>query len=291
MGLFKRKSKMKAGFAQAGVPVARHELACTLTEAQAAAQRIGFPVVIKPDKGVGASSTFRADNPRDLEDFFRAHPSPSEFILEEFIDGRIVTFDGLTDQDGKVVFYTSHEYSHGVMDIVNFRLNHYYLSVRQVPEDIDRIGHRCVDTFGVRESFFHFEFFRCPDERLVAIELNKRPPGGPTLDMMNYANDFDIYREYANVVVSNRFDAAYERPYFCCYAGRRLDRAYAHSHDDILTAWGHLIVHHEAIDPLSRVAMCDYGYIFRSPQRDEIDRVAAFIHAPGVEDLGWIGHL
>lgn len=111
----------------------------------------------------------------------------------------------------------------------------------------------------------------------MALEVNMRPPGGLTTDMFNYANDIDIYREWANVVVNNRFDASYSRPYHCCYIGRKSHRHYAHELPQILARFGHCICHHEAIHSIFRAAIGDYGYLVRSPELDEVRQAAAFI--------------
>ena len=54
-----------------------------------------------------------------------------------------------------------------------------------------------------------------------------------TLDMWNYSNDFDIFREYANIVKDNLFEAEILRPYNVVYISRKANQTYAHSIDDI----------------------------------------------------------
>jgi len=107
---------------------------------------------------------------------------------------------------------------------------------------------------------------------IVALEVNMRPPGGLTTDMFNYANDIDIYHEWANVVVNNRFDSRFSWPYYCGYIGRKSNKPYAHSHKEILARFGQRIVHHEPISGVFSAALGDYGYLVRSPDLDEIRR-------------------
>jgi biotin carboxylase len=234
-------------------------------------------VVAKPDGGVGAAATFKIQDHAELESFFGQKPDVA-YIMEEFVEGDICTFDGLTDRDGNLVFYTSHVYSQGIMETVNEALDVYYYSEREIPRDLEEIGRRTVRAFDVRERFFHFEFFRTrEDRRLVALEVNMRPPGGLTTDMFNYANDIDVYREWANVVVFNRFTADYSRPYHCCYVGRRWRKHYAHPHEEILRVLGPRLVHHEQINSAFGVALGDYGYLVRSPDLDEVHAMARHI--------------
>jgi biotin carboxylase len=271
------KSRMKRIFEKAGVAVARGETVTTLAQARRFVQEVGYPIVAKPDSGVGAAATFKIHSAEELSGFFAQKPDV-DYILEEFIEGKICTFDGLTDRDGNPVFYTSHQYSQGIMETVNDQLDIYYYSSREIPRDLEKIGRRTLKAFNVRERFFHFEFFRTePDGQLVGLEVNMRPPGGLTMDMFNYANDIDMYKEWANVVVFNRFTADYARPYHCCYVGRRFQNAYRHSHEEILSALGHLIAHHERINSTFGVALGDYGYLLRSPNIEEIHAVARSI--------------
>ncbi len=269
MEAMKRKSAMKARFTQAGIRVARGRLAATQAEGLALIEETGFPVVAKPDSGVGANKTYKLTSREELEAFFRDKP-PVEYFLEEFVNGTIVTFDGLVDQDGRIVFSSSMQYSDGVMDMVNLGQDFWYWMVREIPADLAAAGQRLVDVYGLRERFFHFEFFRQADGGLVGLEVNMRPPGGLTTDMWNYANDMDIYCEYANVVVSNRFVGPAERPYFCAYVGRRRNKAYRRTPEEARAAFPKNIVHHEPISGIFASAIGDYGILVRTPEEAEM---------------------
>lgn len=273
------KARMKLGFQKAGVAVARGAVVSTLTEAQRFAAEIGFPAVLKPDRGVGAASTFRVNDPQELERVF-TEKLPVNYIMEEFIQGVIHSFDGLTDREGNIVFCTSHIFSQGIMETVNEDGDIFYYSQRKIPADLEAAGRAAVRAFDIREKFFHLEFFRTvPDGRIVAIEVNMRPPGGLTMDMFNYANDIDLYREWANIVVHNQFSATYDRPYHCAYIGRKSRKSYAHNHDAIMGAYGGMIVHHEPINSVFSAALGDFGYLARSPNLEELQALGQFVQA------------
>ncbi|MDO9086496.1 MAG: ATP-grasp domain-containing protein [Anaerolineaceae bacterium] len=273
----KQKSLMKELYQQAGIPVARGKVLRDEEQARQFLKEVGTPVVAKPDKGVGAMATYKIYCAADLKNFFDTKPAV-DYIFEEFIQGQIISFDGLTDQDGEIVFYTSHAYSQGVMETVNEDLHIFYHSLQEVPEDLREIGFRTVQTFDVRARFFHLEYFRTPDGRIVALEVNMRPPGGLTTDMYNYANDIDIYAEYANMIAYNRFEAEVTRSYFCGYIGRKNHIRYALAHQDILYHFGDILVHHEPMTTIMRGALGDYAYIMRSPDLDHIVAAAHAIH-------------
>jgi hypothetical protein len=274
----KRKSAMKEVYRAAGVRVARGAVVRTLAEARRLVAETGYPVVAKPDVGVGAMATYRIENDGDLVRFFGEKP-PVDYILEEFIHGRIFSFDGLADRDGNLVFHTAHAYSQGIMETVNEDNHVFYYSLREIPADLEEAGRRTARAFDVRERFFHLEFFR--DDRdggITALEVNIRPPGGLTTDMFNYANDIDVYREWARVVARNEFAASWSRPYHCGYIGRKWSKRYAHSHEEILRAFGRLVAHHEEMNSIFRQAIGDYGYLVRSKDVEEVLAAARYIH-------------
>ena len=88
-----------------------------LGEATEFIKETGYPLVAKPDVGVGAAATYKIHNENELKAFFDTKP-PVDYLMEEFIKGRICTFDGLTDREGNAVFLNSLEYSAGVMETV-----------------------------------------------------------------------------------------------------------------------------------------------------------------------------
>jgi hypothetical protein len=96
--------------------------------------------------------------------------------------------------------------------------------------------------------------------------------------MFNYANDFDLYREWANVVVHGRFDAAVTRSYNVAYVSRRDRRHYAMSHQDVLREFGDLIVQEARMDAVIAVAMGDHGYVLRHPEAEPLLDAAKRIH-------------
>jgi hypothetical protein len=274
----RQKSKMKKIFSGAGVPVAPGAVVRTMDEARALVDRIGYPVVAKPDAGVGALDTFRLDSDADLERFFNTKPAV-DYILERFVRGTITSFDGLTDRQGAPVFWTSHVFSQGIMETVNEGRHLYYYSLREIPPVLEDLGRRCLRAFNVRERFFHIEFFDTGDGRFTALEVNMRPPGGFTTDMFNYACDIDVYRIWAELLVHGRTPQTFERKYHCCYASRKAGKPYVHNHDAILARWGHRICQVDRVPGVFSSALGEMGYIFRTPDLEEMNAIVAWIHA------------
>jgi len=274
----KRKSLMKETFKKANVPVAAGKVVRTLPEARRLIKQIGYPVVAKPDIGVGAAKTYKLHNDQELVSFFEQKPDV-DYLVEQFIAGTILTFDGLTDLDGNLVFYNSLQYSQGIMETVNNDDQIYYFTLREIPARLEEIGRKVLKAFDVKERFFHFEFFRTADDEFIALEVNMRPPGGLTTDMFNYANDIDIYAEWAHLIAHRRFVAVATRPYHCCYIGRKDHKSYKVSHEEIVHALGDKLCYHTPISGVFSAALGNYGYLVRSPYFEEIQEMANFIQA------------
>ncbi|MFP4020547.1 MAG: acetyl-CoA carboxylase biotin carboxylase subunit family protein [Halanaerobium sp.] len=274
----KYKSKMKEIYKKAGISTARGQIVSNIEEAEELIKEVGYPVVVKPDKGVGAADTYKLKNRQELIDFFD-RKSDFDYIMEEFIDGKIQTFDGLTDQEGNIVFSSSLIFNQGIMETVNKGLDISCYIPRKLPEDIVEHGLKTVEAFKVRERFFHFEYFKLDDGRIIALEANIRPPGGPALAMFNYANDIDIYRKYAEMITQADFDSNISRKYNCFYVGRKNLINYQHSLEDILYNYGDLIVEHEAVSPILAAAMGDYGFILRTKEIEKGNEAVEYILA------------
>ena len=276
MAAIKQKSRMKKVYQNAGIEVARGQIVRKPKDAQSLLTETGFPVVAKPDIGVGAAKTFKIRDKTELDDFFSEKP-PVDYFMEEFIQGQILSFDGLVDIDGRLVFYTAHAYSSGVMEAVNQDGDLYYYSFREIPPDLKEVGFRTLKAFKLRGRFFHFEFFRTPDDRLVALEVNMRPPGGLTTDMFNYANEIDIYAGWAELMVNGSVTIPSTRPFHVVYVGRKTTRQYSYTHEAVLVHCGDYMCYHQPIEGIFSGAIGNYGYILRSPDLDDLVGLAEFI--------------
>jgi hypothetical protein len=268
----KKKSVMKERFTEAGLPVARGGRVTDINHAIRLAKDLRYPLILKPDEGVGAWGIYKVVDEAQLMSLW---PEISgEYLMEEFIDARIVSYDGLVDGDGRILFENSLIYGEGVLEYVLGKDTFFYAS-RRIPGKLSMIGRRLVKEFDIRRKFFHFEFFTIGGG-FMPIEINCRPPGGAILDMMNYSTDENLYAAYARMIATGKAAAAFEKKYYCCYAGRR-DRDYVYSHADILTAFGHCLVEYAENPPVFREAMGKYRYILRSASESEIHRMADFV--------------
>ena len=276
MKAIKRKSIMKRFFQTAGIPVVPGQIVESIEIAKDFIEKTGYPVIAKPDIGVGAYATYKITNDQELLDFFATKP-PVSYFIEAFVDGTIVTFDGLTDKDGEIVFSSSLQYSNGIMETVNEDLDIYYWFHKEIPEDLQKFGKISVKAFKPKARFFHIEFFRLKDGGLVALEANLRPPGGFTIDMWNFANDCDLYQEYAHVLKENKTTTNFTFPNQVFFYGRKNKFHYTHSHDEILSKYGNKLPFHTKMPDVFNKVMGNYCYIFKTSSKSEMDEIVQFI--------------
>jgi hypothetical protein len=267
----KRKSKMKDVFVRAGVPVAKGVIVKDLDQCLAFIDE-KYPVFIKPDIGVGADDTYTINNIEDLKHFFSVKKS-YDYFMEEYVKGDIESFDGMTDKDGNIVFYTSHIFSNDIHNVVKNNENVWYYSVRKLPKDLEEYGRKVVKSAGIKEKFFHIEFFRLADGSIKALEINMRPPGGLSTHMFNFACDIDVYDWWAAMMADQNPVRKYERRYHCAFVGRKHDRSYYYSHDQLYQKWGEKIAHSQPMNPIEYKVMGHWGYLPRSNDEEEIRQI------------------
>ncbi len=275
----KQKSKMKDYFVRSGVSTVAHLKSSDKTSALQFIDQVGFPIVVKPDLGSGASMTYKISTPREFDSFFSNKPADIPFILEEYIDGIILTYDGLIDRYGHVVFATSHRFEQSIMEVVNTDSHLYYFCLPAIDPEIEEAGRNILKAMDIRERFFHIELFqRRRDNKIIALEVNMRPPGAWMTDAINYTHDMDIYEEWANMVAHHRTGGPFPGKYFTGYASRKHRLDYRYSHQDIVGTWHADLVKYQEVETVFRRAMGDFAYQFRAGSLDRVREIVAFIH-------------
>ena len=246
MDRIKLKSAMKAYYAKAGLPTARYHLVEGYDDAAEFAHMVGYPVVVKPDNGVGANNTYKLKCDDDLH-FFIDHMDDNIYIMEEFVKGHVETFDAIIDAEGKPIFESGNVTPHSLMDVVNNNEDSLYYIVKELSPKIRDAGVRTVEAFGVKSRFVHLEFFVLDADQeglgkegdVIGLEVNMRPAGGFTPDMYNYAYELDVYKIWADMITYNTSTTPLDRPrHYCAFMGRRDDRQYAMDHNAIMEKYG-----------------------------------------------------
>ena len=251
----KLKSQMKLGYRRAKVKTARHHLIDQLDEALQFAEKVGYPVIVKPDNGVGASNTWKIGDEASLTNLYHetlAHYPAHHFIMEEFVPGHIETFDGITDAKGDILFATGQVMMATPLAMLQGTGENVSYTQNVQAIDLNDIGPRVVKAFGVRNRFFHFEFFRLDEDKkglgkrgdILGLEVNMRAPGGYIPDKMNYAYNVDVYQIWAEALTlgENRSFHNYHFQRYVTHFGRSEKVEYRRSADEIRAQLGHKLL-------------------------------------------------
>jgi biotin carboxylase len=273
----KSKERMKELYRQGNIPVAAGRVVQNEADCRAFIAQVGFPVVVKPDIGVGAAKTWKLESEQDLS-YFINECDKIPYLMEEFIQGDLYSYDGLTNADGEIIFAASQYFCNGIMTVVNHDLDLSHLTLREIPKELEALGKKVVQTFGIRERFFHFEFFHKPNGDWVALEVNIRPPGGLSMDMFNFANDIDLYKGYAELLTTGKLQQTAMRNEHVAYIGRK-NRNYRLTHQDVLQRFKTDIIHHQAMAEIFYPVMGHTGYLVRSEDRMHIENLIREIQA------------
>ncbi len=274
----KKKSEMKKIFESLKLPHDDGSRFETLDEANKLLKKYKYPVCVKPDIGVGAAFTYRLNSNKELESFFESKPDKT-FIMEPFNEGDIITYDGLLDKEGKIIFENSLVYSHPVIDIVNDNLDMFYYSDIKISKDLRVMSQKILDVYQLNTRFFHFEFFKSKEGKLSLLEVNMRPPGGKTMDMFNFANDFDFYDAYARLVAGLDVSIPKKKTYSVCHVGLKTanDEKRQLNYDQIKEQFNDLIVYEGSMADILSPALGNYCFFLRSSKISDVKKAAQAI--------------
>ncbi len=234
------KFHMKELYQKAGVPAPRCRRFSSEREAEDFIGQVGYPVIIKPEVGVGASHTYKIGDGEQLRLFF-AEKNEDSYIIEEYIDGDIFSYDAIVDSRGEPLFESMTAWPK-VLDVVNDCLDFYYYIAGDVAPQLKDYGRRTVKAFDVKSRFVHLEFFRLSHDKaglgkegdFVALEANLRVAGGYTPDIMNFAHSVDVYQIWADMVTRDkRIFSGEQTEYYGVYVACRDRYRYAHKVEDI----------------------------------------------------------
>lgn len=283
---FTSKSLMKDYYIKAGIPVARYIFCKSFEEDMKFIKDVGFPVIVKPNVGVGAAATYRIKNEADLKQFYQGG-FQVPYIMEEYIEGNIISFDGICDASSNVVFCDNEVFPPSIMDIVNENLEVSYYVNKEVPQDVYEAGTKVLKAFHICSRYFHLEFFRLTKEKkglgkagdIVALEVNMRPPGGITPDLINFGQSVDTYQIYADVMCYDKNVHAdlNQTKYFCLYAGRRDRLAYQYNYDQIKERYPNQLLMHDVMSPVLSGALGNEYFVARFEHFEELEQFREFV--------------
>ena len=208
---FRDKARMKERLRAAGLPCARHALVERAGDALPFAERVGFPIVVKPPAGAGSVATFRAETVDELRDAIDAtRPASGQpVLLEEFVVGDEHSLETIS-VDGRAAWHSlTHYYPTPLEVLRNPWIQWCVVLPREVDDprydDIKRIGARALDVLGMRTGLSHMEWFRRRDGSVAISEVAARPPGAQITTLVSRSTDTDFVRTWAELMVFGTF--------------------------------------------------------------------------------------
>ncbi|MDX1500520.1 MAG: ATP-grasp domain-containing protein [Woeseiaceae bacterium] len=209
---FRDKARMKTVLRAAGVPCARHALADSADAAREFAAEAGFPLIVKPPAGAGASGTFRVDRRTDLDTLLARFPpgAANPVLLEEFVSGTEHSFDSVM-LDGQIAWHSISRYMPAPLEVLE---NPWIQWCVMLPRDISGSEYDPIRSaaatglraLGLETGLSHMEWFRLRDGRVVVSEVGARPPGAQFTSLLSWAHDIDFYRAWPRLVVFGEFE-------------------------------------------------------------------------------------
>ncbi|MCQ2253021.1 MAG: hypothetical protein MJZ61_06200 [Bacteroidales bacterium] len=301
IAFIKEKSEMKRIYLDNDIPTARQYKAKNgIQGALDFANKTGYPIIGKPDIGVGAGGTHKIHNETELADFFAKVPEVQHYVIEEFITGDICSYDAIIDSNSNPLFESMTVWPPSIMDIVNKKLDLSYFVDKEIPESLKEIGRKTVKAFNVKSRFVHLEFFRLDTDRgdlgkkgdFVALEVNMRPAGGYTPDMINYAHSTDVYKIWADMIAYNKSQLAssyyhdggnalsipWKNEYYCAFASRRDIHNYVHSDDDVRNKYKDKLVMCERMPEILSGAMGNQMFTVKLDTFAEMEEFIQYVH-------------
>jgi len=201
---FRDKERMKQLLDAAGLRTPWHVAARTVAEVWAAAERVGYPLIVKPIDGAGSADTYRADSAVELDAILPMIRHVPQVSVEEFVEAEEFTYDTIC-AGGNVLVENICQYH--PRPLVT-KIHEWVSPVTMALRDLDEpglqggreLGRAVLRALGFTDGFTHMEWYRKADGEVVFGEIGARPPGARTVDVMNYATDADLFSGWAHAV-------------------------------------------------------------------------------------------
>ena len=214
---FRDKERMKQLLDAAGLRTPWHTQARTVADVWAAAERVGYPLIVKPVDGAGSADTYRVQDAAELDAVLPMIRHVPAVSVEEFVDGEEFTYDTIC-AGGQILFENICQYHPRPLLT---KMHEWISPVTLALRDLDdpglqagrELGVNVIAALGFRDGFTHMEWYRKADGEVVFGEIGARPPGARTVDVMNYATDADLFSAWAHAVTHGRISQPVERRY------------------------------------------------------------------------------
>jgi ATP-grasp domain len=247
---YRDKERMKQQIDAAGIRTPWHASATSVASVWEAAERVGYPLIVKPIAGAGSADTYRVDSAQELAEVLPLLRHIPEVSVEEFVDGEEFTYDTVC-AGGSILFENIMWYRPRPLQM---KMHEWISPASIVLRDLTvphleagrQMGAQVIDALGFRSGFTHMEWYRKADGEAVFGEIGGRPPGARVVDLMNYSTDGDLYVAWAEAVVHGGLSQQLERKFNAGCVFKRAEGVGRITHidglDHLLTEYGEHVV-------------------------------------------------
>ena len=290
--LCRDKPAMKAELRRAGLPCAESAAAGSLAELAAFAERVGYPLVVKPRAGLGALKTFRVETADELERAGRALkvPAGESVAVEEFVAGHEGIYDTLSVAGEPRLEFVAHYYPQVLAAMADRRVAPQVVATNRVElasyGELREVGRRVIRALGIETGATHMEWF-FGERGLKVSEIGARPPGERIWDLYCVGNDLDLYGAWAAAIVSGGVTARPSRRLAVGSVQIRPDRdgkvVGLEGVERVVRRFGDCIWQHELPRAGRRTVAIEKGYLanawfrLRHLDYDELRRMLDFV--------------
>ncbi len=205
--LCRDKPAMKEVLREGGIACAASLGSGDREEILAFAAQEGFPLIIKPRAGAGASGTYRVDDEdrlnQVLDEMGVGHGG--NVAVEEFVEGHEGFYDTITGGGEIIQDFVTH-YFPNVLEAMRHRwISPQFIATNRVDQaedyrEVRKMGKRVLELLELHTTATHMEWFFGP-KGLKFSEIGCRPPGVRAWELYNAGNDLDLYHEWAMAIV------------------------------------------------------------------------------------------
>lgn len=193
------KAAMKKLFRQGGVPSSPFEVVRSLDETHAAAQRLGFPVMVKACDVSGSRGITKVDSGQDLEgayDAARTATHTDHLVVEGFVEGTEIGVDGFV-VDGTIELFAPHTKFVRHVGGVTIPAGHAFppdLTPKTFHNLRDALG-RAVCASELRIGAFNADVIVAPDGGVSVLEMGARCGATGIPELIEMHTGIDYYEQ------------------------------------------------------------------------------------------------
>ncbi|MBX3232100.1 MAG: ATP-grasp domain-containing protein [Labilithrix sp.] len=217
---FRDKDRMKDVFREHGVPTAKSGLATSPEALRKFIDQVGYPVIVKPQAGLGTRGTYRITSAEDLAALEEQGVTPTQerpLQCEQFVVGaREHTCETVTVR-GKPVWRSGTRYFPTPLEVLENAWMQYCVMLpreEDLPEfekfapinaaALDALFGRWAKT-AAGTSLTHMEWFLREDGTALVNEVGARPPGVMIMPLMSIAHETDFFHDWARLMAVEEF--------------------------------------------------------------------------------------